>query len=784
MLKHTDIFSSKPSWYVWALAAVLLVGAVVRFAYSQEVKDHPDYRTPMLDARYHDYWARALVTDDWTPPESQADPQIQTHSYVRPPLYPYFLSFVYRISGGSYHAPRIAQFALGLLSAAMGAWLACRWFGWVAGLVTASLMSLYWIFPYYESQMVEPSFIIPLLLAWVGITESGARAFGRGRLFASGILLGAIILGRPNALLLIPAIAAWLVWIGWSEKKTIRQVLAAAVLFVVGTIIPVSPAVIRNVSVSGEWIPVTAVGGQNLYLANNPLADGYTGIAPDIRNWSSFDHARLVRELGAQVGRPLTYKEASSEWTSRALDYMKENPSRVAALTLKKVLLLIGPKEVSVDREDEFERRDSQLLSALPGGFSWVLTGAVLSLLLLIDANGRRLFRRHDVMIVLITLIVFAGSYLPFTVTGRYRVPLIPLLLLLLSFGAQRLIVWGVSRSWKQLASWSVVGLVLFLFLRPNYAEYQPSEARWHVTRGLAYGRVGQTSVAADYLKRAIDLAPEYAYARLNYGVALARLEQPDDAIRELTESARLDPQALTWQTLGGLKKTQGDYEGAEQAFLEALRLSPSDATTYNDLGILYAEIGNINKAASFFKQAADADSAYFEAYRNLAVAMVQTGQGLESIPYYEQAAMLNPADGSVLYGLASQLGLAGRYQEAASCLYDAIEVEPENPEWLGALAWIRAAHPSAEMRNGNEALMLAERAMSCVEEDEPSARVVLAAAYAELGQFDRAVEVVNGAIPLAVKNNNHALEKTLLEHAAVYRAGKALRDEGMTAQP
>lgn len=776
--------AARPSWYSWALALILLTGAAVRVMYFYEVRTHPDYNSPLLDAKYHDYWARAITTGEWIPSDMQSDPLIREHPYVRPPLYPYFLAAIYKVGNGSFDAPRAVQFILGLLSAYMAAWMAGRWFGWIAGLVSATILCWHWIFPYYEAQLVEPALVIPLLLIWMAVTVDGLNMFSPGRILVSGLLLGVMVLGRPNALLLAPAMVAWIFWSGWRDRINPRFAVTGVLLFGTGLTLAISPAVIRNLAVSGELVPVTAVGGLNLYLANNPLADGYSGIAPDIRNWSSFDHPRLVRELGEQAGRKLNYTEASSEWSRRAVAYMREHPGRVIELTFKKFLLLIGPKEVTVDREDEYERRDSRILSSLPGGFSWMLAAAILAVLMQADTSRRTWHQRHEFMIPLIALVVFAVSYLPFTVIGRYRVPLLPILVILASGGFEQMAEWIRGRSWRALVSWLAAGLALFLLLRPNYAGYQASEARWNLTRGLAFARQGDAKAAHGYLKHAVELAPGYAYARLNYGIALSRLERPEEALTQLVESVRIDPQPLTWQALGGLKKTQGDYEGAEQAFHEALAISPSEVTVHNDLGILFAELGEFGRAVQYFNRAVDIEPKYFDGWRNLAVALESAGRRAESLQAYEIARQLNPLDGSVAYGLARQLGLAGRYREAIEFLYESIRLKPDEAEWLGALAWIRAAHPEQSYRNGKEALALAERAVANAGEEEPTALVVLAAAHAELGEYDQALSLINRALPLAAGRGDPELEKVLREHANAYRSGRPYRDESMVAAP
>lgn len=766
--------------YFWiGLVLIFCSGAALRVAYFFEAQAIPDYTVPMLDARYHDYWARAMSTGDWTPPADITDPEIQHHPYVRPPLYPYLLAGVYALIGDEPDVPRVAQFLLGLLSAAYAGILAGRWFCPVAGLLASALMASYWTFPYYESQLVEPIVIIPLILFWISITIKALECQRMTYYAFSGLLLGLMVLGRPNALLLLPAITVWFIFAGWMMRLGLRRIIAIQAVFIACAVLAFSPAIIRNVTVSGEWVPITAVGGQNLYLANNPLSDGYSGIAPDIRNWSSFDHPRLVRELGNQVGRSLTYTEASEIWTERSLAYMRENPGRVLALTLKKMLLLIGPREISVDREDEFERMASPILRRLPGGFSWLLAGAITSLMLVLTRNRRNTWRHHAVTIPTLALLVLSASYVPFTITGRYRAAILPLLILLMAAGIPCLLQLYHQRRWKTLAGWAIAGAITFLLVRPNYANYEPSEARWHVSRGLAYGRLGQVERAAEHLARAVQLAPDFAHAQFNYGVALSKLNRDQEAVAALEKSSALEPRAETWQALGDLALRRGDRKALENIYAQAVERMPGHASLHNDFGILFAEAGQGKRAIDIFQRAVDQSPYYFDALRNLAVALENDGRNADALSYYARALMIDSFDGDLNYRMARQLGLAGRYHEAVDHLYRCILIQPDNAEWLGALAWIRATHPHIALRNGQEAVALAKRANKATLEQEPTALAVLAAALAEAGQIDDARATIEKAISLA-DARDASLLSALTGQRSMYANQQPYRDQNM----
>ncbi|MHC4610925.1 MAG: hypothetical protein ACYS7M_11330, partial [Planctomycetota bacterium] len=81
-----------------ALGVILLVALLLRCSYLGELVDAPDFSHPIIDAAFHDYWARGLATGDWTPPDETPDPQISTSPYFRPPGYPLFLALVYLLT--------------------------------------------------------------------------------------------------------------------------------------------------------------------------------------------------------------------------------------------------------------------------------------------------------------------------------------------------------------------------------------------------------------------------------------------------------------------------------------------------------------------------------------------------------------------------------------------------------------------------------------------------------------------------------------------------------------
>ena len=95
---------------------------------------------------------------------------------------------------------------------------------------------------------------------------------------------------------------------------------------------------------------------------------------------------------------------------------------------------------------------------------------------------------------------------------------------------------------------------------------------------------------------------------------------------------------------------------------------------------------------------------------------------------------------------LADQLNKAGKFAEALQEYREAARLYPNDPMALNNLAWSLAANPRQELRNGKEAVQLASRAVELTGQQQGVFIGTLAAAYAEDGQFAKAVEMAKKA--------------------------------------
>jgi Tfp pilus assembly protein PilF len=118
-------------------------------------------------------------------------------------------------------------------------------------------------------------------------------------------------------------------------------------------------------------------------------------------------------------------------------------------------------------------------------------------------------------------------------------------------------------------------------------------------------------------------------------------------------------------------------------------------------------------------------------------------------------------------------VGVVLRLQEEMPAAIDhwrkAVALRPNWVEVLNNLAWHLATQPNRELRNGSEALELAQRAVELTGQKDPEVLDTLAAAYAELGQYHQAAETVRRAMVLAEASGQTNLLAGLQEQLLRY---------------
>jgi Flp pilus assembly protein TadD len=136
----------------------------------------------------------------------------------------------------------------------------------------------------------------------------------------------------------------------------------------------------------------------------------------------------------------------------------------------------------------------------------------------------------------------------------------------------------------------------------------------------------------------------------------------------------------------------------------------------------------------------------------------------------------ITPDDAQTHYNLGMALVLCGQYREAAVQYRETLNINPDCVDACTNLAILLSTCPETSVRDGAQALTLAERSVQLSNGQAPTSFDALAAAYAEVGRFPEAVQAIRMAMDLAARQNKLKLAETFSKKLQIYYACKPFR--------
>jgi Flp pilus assembly protein TadD len=194
-----------------------------------------------------------------------------------------------------------------------------------------------------------------------------------------------------------------------------------------------------------------------------------------------------------------------------------------------------------------------------------------------------------------------------------------------------------------------------------------------------------------------------------------------------------------------------GDSAGALAHASEAIRLAPKDFWAYLFEGRALSAAGRSDEALRDYSIALSLNPSCAETHYYFGLEWLKRGRIDEAFSSLSEAVRLDPASADAHFQLAVALARQRKTRDAVTHYRAALRLQPDSPATLNNLAWILATHPEADVRNGTEAVQLAERACDRTSYKQTIFIGTLGAAYAEAGQFEKAAETAQKASDLAL---------------------------------
>ncbi|MDD4857499.1 MAG: tetratricopeptide repeat protein, partial [Candidatus Krumholzibacteria bacterium] len=571
---------------------LLVLVAVVSFAanllYLAQSRNDPTFDRPVLDAQTYDQEARAIAAG-----------QPAAHEpFWQPPLYSYWLSLIYAATDGSIPAAKLLEALAGVVTCVLTTLVARRLLDEAVAIIAGLIAALSGPLVFYNVQLLPAGLATLLDLVAFFLLLRAVQKPTLAGWFWCGLATGLAALAVGNALVLAVLAAIWLLCGAVRPRRW-----AALGVLLLGIVVGIAPATIRNYVVAREFVPISTNAGVNLYVGNNPDAWRTMAIRPGFE-WA--DLTRMPTRNGASS------PSAANVWfVKQVVRYAAADPAGFLRGLLVKTRLFVNAREIPRNTDIYVHASYAPWLRALTwrvGSFAFpfgvVAPLALLGLLMGCrrGTSGRWLAAGF--------LVLYGASIILFFVASRYRVVLTPFFAIFAAAG----LAWLWERRNSSAALWAGLAVVAVAGIAANLPVRTPTDA--------------------------VNFAAEL---RLFLGARAAMRGEVAEAEAEYAEALRIEPAyADVWLGLGNLRRQQGDLDRAIYAYSQAASFAPQYAEAHNNLASVLLDRGLVREAIDESRAAIRLRPASPSPYHNLGMALLRTGEGSAAAEAFRQCIRLD----------------------------------------------------------------------------------------------------------------------------------------------
>jgi Flp pilus assembly protein TadD len=233
---------------------------------------------------------------------------------------------------------------------------------------------------------------------------------------------------------------------------------------------------------------------------------------------------------------------------------------------------------------------------------------------------------------------------------------------------------------------------------------------------------------------------------------------------------------AIVLITLSSLSwKQTTHWRDTEALWRHTLAVTPDSDVAHAGLGGILFVRGQIDESIDHYERALRLRDGNVAAHFGLGRALAAKQKTDPAIFHFQKALSIQPDNIGASNDLGVMFASKGEIREAISAWQQSLSFDPDNADAANNIAWVRATATDPDLRDGREALELAQRALRSGGEN-PVALRTLAAAQAENGQFAEAIATCRRGEELAQKNGDRAMAESLHNCAESFRRGETLR--------
>jgi hypothetical protein len=358
-----------------------------------------------------------------------------------------------------------------------------------------------------------------------------------------------------------------------------------------GLILGLVPAALHNYIAERSFVLVTSNAGFNMYIGNRENSSGLFSLPPRV-NMDQDPSGSRIAEM--DLGRsPLKSSEVSRYWYSKTVSQVKKNPLSFVKLCFLKFYYFWGRVEIP-------QIYSMRLIGRFMPVLKWPLIGFFLiGPLCLIGLFRTRIHPNRGKTIFILFIGTYILSLLPFFMTARYRIPVIPIMCLFAADALAGILGSFHKKQWKPFLGYLAPCILLFIVLNDSFLFSGKEEAvQFHNALGLIYKSKGKIEDAEREYQASIKAKPG-SYAFANLATLYYDQKDYDNATLYYEKALSLEPDnARIHFNLAQNQLAKRDFEKAREHFEKANALDPRvNPLSYFNLALIYAQKGERKKA-------------------------------------------------------------------------------------------------------------------------------------------------------------------------------------------
>lgn len=560
-LKSVDRLDYLSDRYFYLLVSgVLFLALILRIAALLYLKKSVYSDFLLWDEKVYHTWASRISNGTYK--------SLSVYEFA--PLPAYVMALVYKIFSTDILCIRILNIIFGVLTCSLVYLIGKEMANRITGLFACLIASLYKPFIFYSIVPLKTSLCLFLFASTIYLFVVILNKDSMIRVFLLGIAIGLTLNVRPQCVVIIPLMPLVILWNIYRGKASLKILTANLILYIVGLSLSISPFIVRNYLVSGEFVLTSSQAGFNLYTGNNLQNKDPYYRPVSFASSSPFEQGtQFTIEASRRIGTKLSPQKASSYWTREVINTALGQPDAFIWKIFEKTLVLFNQFEAGDHYHIGFVSDFVKFFKFPFFSFWFILPFGLAGMAVSTFGSRKSLALTAIFFSYALTLIAFHSN-------TRYRLPMLIILIPFAVMGINNLLSYIKKRQFNKIGIYSAIAIALFVI------EFLPVR--------------GTGDMTAYYNTHAINLNSKgFEDEAIQYWEKSSRMRKPYSAFANLA--------------LSGKYYRKGDIQKAVYYLDRIPDNSFAAAPKYEMIGDMMMDQRQIKKAISAYEKSLEINS-------------------------------------------------------------------------------------------------------------------------------------------------------------------------------